>query len=292
MNILSFDIEEWVLEKDFFGNKDSKYKEYDRLLGEILDKLDECQLKGTFFCVGRMATEFPHAVKLIADRGHDVGCHSNKHVWLTKLTREEAMEDTRIAVDALEQCCGQKILSYRAPAFSVGDKNKWVLEVLAECGIERDASIFPVARDFGGFEKFGQKMPSVIKYNGIRMKEFPICTVDVLGKEIAYSGGGYFRFFPLSFVEKEMNRTDYSMTYFHLGDLNPVIEGVMSPELFETYFQEKGSVMDRYMRYLKTNLGVKSSKKKLFRLLDVMPFVDLGQADNEIDWNNVPVIEL
>ena len=124
------------------------------------------------------------------------------------------------------------------------------------------------------------------------MKEFPICTVDVLGKEIAYSGGGYFRFFPLSFVEKEMNRTDYSMTYFHLGDLNPVIEGVMSPELFETYFQEKGSVMDRYMRYLKTNLGVKSSKKKLFRLLDVMPFVDLGQADNEIDWNNVPVIEL
>ena len=148
MNILTFDIEEWYLEKAYFGAKESKYAEYDRLLDEILTKLDSAGLKGTFFCVGKMATDFPHVVLKIAEAGHEIGCHSNTHQWLNKMTYEQAMEDTHAAVDALEQCTGKKVKSYRAPAFSIGSNNKWAFEVLAANGISCDASVFPAVYQY------------------------------------------------------------------------------------------------------------------------------------------------
>ena len=142
MNILTFDIEEWYIEKEYGGDRTERYRQYDDYFARILGLLDRHGIKATFFCVGEMAIDFPNVVKQIAAKGHEVGCHSNTHQWLNKMTQQEALEDTRTAVDALEQCIGQKVTSYRAPAFSIGEKNKWAFEVLAECGIECDASIF------------------------------------------------------------------------------------------------------------------------------------------------------
>lgn len=292
MNILTFDIEEWFLEKAYFGAKASKYAEYDRLLDDILQKLDENGLKGTFFCVGRMGVDFPLIVRKIADAGHEVGCHSNSHQWLNKMTYEQMMDDTRVALDSLEQCVGKKITSYRAPAFSIGSNNKWAFEVLVANGIYRDASIFPLSRDFGGFPEFTKSEPTIIKYNGIEIHEFPIATTKVLGKEVAYSGGGYFRLFPYSFVEKKLRTEPYSMTYFHLGDLKPVISSVMSKVSYENYFGEPGTVIARYMRFLKTNLGVKGNREKLFRLLSRIDFVNLEQFEERFSWINAPVVLL
>ena len=65
MNILTFDIEEWYLEKKYFGNHADRYKEYDSYLDQILEKLDDKKIIGTFFCVGGMATDFPEIVKRI-----------------------------------------------------------------------------------------------------------------------------------------------------------------------------------------------------------------------------------
>ena len=292
MNILTFDIEEWYLEKAYFGARESKYAEYDCLLDEILAKLQEVGLKGTFFCVGKLASDFPAVVRKIHDAGHEVGCHSNTHQWLNKMTYEQAMEDTHAAVDALQQCIGNKVESYRAPAFSIGRENKWAFEVLAANGITRDASVFPVSRDFGGFPEFTKIEPTMVKYNGVEIHEYPIATTKIFGKEIAYSGGGYFRFFPYWYVEKEMKRATYSMTYFHLGDMNPVVSGVMSKADYEDYFGEEGSLKARYLRYLKFNLGVKGNKKKLFKLIKRLDFSNVAEAECRIDWNKAPIITL
>lgn len=292
MNLLTFDIEEWYLLKAYFGGEKNKYKEYDKLLEEILSKLDELKIKGTFFCVGKMATDFPAAVRKIADAGHEVGCHSNTHQWLNKMTYEHAREDTHSAVDALEQCIGKKIRSYRAPAFSIGRDNKWAFEVLAENGITCDASVFPASRDFGGFPEFTKIEPTVVKYKGIQMHEYPIVTAKIMGKDIAYSGGGYFRFFPYGFVEREMRMSPYSMTYFHLSDLLPVYSGVMTKEDYENYFNEPGTVKARYIRYFKSNIGVGGNQKKLFKLFGKMSFNNISEAEKIIDWTKAPVINL
>ena len=287
MNLLTFDIEEW-----YCYNRAELYPEFDRYLDTILAKLEERQMKATFFCVGEMGRLFPDVIRKIHTQGHEVGCHSNIHTWLNKMSESECREDTHRAVDSLEQCIGEKVKSYRAPAFSIGESNKWAFEILAENGIERDASVFPAARDFGGFQGFGSKTPCTIKYNGVSIKEFPICTAKVMGKEMAYSGGGYFRFFPLGFVEREMCKTSYAMGYFHIGDLLPESNGVMSRESYEAYFKEPGTLKARYMRYVKTNLGKKNALNKLMKLITDTEFMDLRRADETIDWSQAPIVRL
>lgn len=291
MNLLTFDIEEWFIEMQRNARME-KYAEFDRYLDTILNKLDERQLKATFFCVGEMGRLFPEVIRKIQNRGQEVGCHSNIHTWLNKMTEAECREDTHRAVDSLEQCVGEKIISYRAPAFSIGESNKWAFEVLAENGIEKDASVYPAARDFGGFPHFGQKTPCIVEYKGIRIKEFPVCTTKVLGKEMAYSGGGFFRFFPLSFVVKEMKKDPYTMCYFHIEDLVPESTKVKTKEEYEAYYKEPGTLKARYARYLKANLGKKNAFSKMMQLIDEMDFVNLQQTDSEIDWNASIVVKL
>lgn len=290
MNILTFDIEEWYLEKKYWGDRDSKYKEFDGLLDRILSKLDDRGFKCTFFCVGGMATEFPEVVRKIAACDHEIGCHSFKHVWLNTMTESEFAEDTRAAIDALEQCIGRKVVSYRAPAFSIGKENKSAFETLAKSGIRRDASIFPANRGLGGFTEFGEKRPTMVFYGSTRIKEFPICTTKLFGKEVAYSGGGFFRFFPLNFVKKEMGRSDYTMTYFHIDDLVPESGLFLSKSEYEQYYKEPGTLKNRCIRYVKTNLGKKGAFEKLLKLIDTEEFVNLAQADNMIDWEQAPSV--
>lgn len=287
MNLLTFDIEEWYCTKH-----KERYPVFDQYLDAILNKLDERKMKATFFCVGEMGRLFPDVIRKIQMHSHEIGCHSNIHTWLNKMTEADCRKDTHCAVDSLEQCIGEKVISYRAPAFSIGENNKWAFGILAENGIERDASIFPAARDFGGFKDFGQKEPCFVEYDGIKIKEFPICTTKILGKEMAYSGGGYFRFFPLSFVKKEMGKTAYSMCYFHIGDLIPETSGVMSKEAYEAYFKEPGTLKARYARYLKSNFGKKNAFEKMMKLIDTIDFINLQQADIFLDWEVAPVVTL
>lgn len=292
MNILTFDIEEWYIEKVYAGGRTEMYRQYYGYLDQILDLLERKGIKATFFCVGRLATDFPNVVKQIATKGHEVGCHSNTHQWLNKMTPKEVLEDTRMAVEALEQLIGQKVVSYRAPAFSIGEKNKWTFEVLAECGIECDASIFPAARDFGGFPQFKEHVPTLVNYQGITIKEFPIPTTQLLGKELAYSGGGYFRFFPLWFIINQMKKSDYNMCYFHIGDLLPRPKKPMTKEEYEEYFREPGTFLNRYKRYLKASLGRNAIFEKMDKLISSNHFIGLKEANEKINWDNVPRIRL
>ena len=77
MKILSFDIEEWYIEKKFRGDRKEQYQKLDYYLKEILDLLDEQQIKATFMCVGELAHSFPYVIKNIIAHGHEIGCHSN-----------------------------------------------------------------------------------------------------------------------------------------------------------------------------------------------------------------------
>lgn len=290
MNILTFDTEEWYIESTRLA-RTKKYAGYDKYLDQILAKLDERGLKATFFCVGKMVEHFPQVIRKIHEHGHEIGCHSNVHTWLNKMSEQECREDTHIAVDSLEQCIGQKVVSYRAPAFSIGEDNLWAFEVLAENGITRDASVFPTNRDLGGFPHFGHQEPTRITYKGIELKEFPIALTKVLGKKIAYSGGGYFRILPWGFVKRQMTNSNYNMAYFHIEDILPENAEMKSSKEYEAYYKESGTLIDRYVRYLKVNLGKKGAMTKLMKLIDLENFINLAQADEIIDWEKTPIVK-
>lgn len=291
MNILTFDIEEWYLESVKL-NRLERYKQLDETFARVLDDLDRHGMKGTFFCVGQLAVTHPHVIREIVARRHEVGCHSNIHTWLDKMTPEELRKDTTEALKALEDVSGQKVVSYRAPAFSITPRNKWAVNVLAECGIMTDASIFPTNRDFGGYKGFHKDTPCVIRHERATLKEFPISLTSVVGKQIAYSGGGYFRLMPLWFVNKTIKQRDYNICYFHLADLIPTHNKLMTKQAYEEYFKESGTLKNRLMRYVKSNAGRGDVIGKLERLLSDNKFVNVQEAESFIDWSKTETIEL
>ena len=292
MNILTFDIEEWYLEKILHGGRAFKYQIYDETFGKLMDELDRHDIKATFFCVGQLAKEFPEVVRTIASKGHEVGCHSNEHTWLNKMTEQDLILDTKEAVKALEDVSGQKVISYRAPAFSITPNNKWAVNVLAECGIKNDASIFPTSRDFGGYKDFPQDIPCFICNEGSTLKEYPISLSSVLGKTMAYSGGGYFRLLPYWLVNRTIRKKEYNMCYFHLNDLINQKIPFKSKAEYEEYFKEPGTLKNRLIRYAKSNIGNGNAYGKLTNLFASNEFNSIKEADSLIDWNHVKTVDL
>jgi len=283
MNILTFDIEDWwVYDHYALGNASDYLPRLDSYLSEILDLLDTRNFKATFFCLGLVALHYPEVIKKIASRGHHIGCHSYSHRFLGDLNPKEFAADTKLAIDCLEDIIGTKVNSYRAPAFSITEDKKWAFEILAENGIEYDCSIYPSTRSFGGFPNFNQKVPSIINYQGIQIKEFPISTISILGKEIAYSGGGYFRLFPYHKIHSIINNSDYVMTYFHIKDFDRLQKRKLNS------FQGESAVI----RYLKDYYGLKNNFLKFSKLLSEFEFVSVKQAEENINWKIAPVVNI
>lgn len=292
MNILTFDIEEWAIAKEGGYGTPEKYAEYDAFLDVVLTSLDSMGVKATFFCTGQMAEHFPSVVRKIQSHGHEIGCHSDRHTWMNKMDYKDAADDTRKAIDALELCVGEKIMSYRAPAFSIGESNKWMFEILASNGIACDASIFPSARDLGGFPGFPCHEPCLIEYNGVQIKEFPICMASLFGRDVAYSGGGYFRLFPYWFIKSHIQKGEYSMCYFHIYDLLPDKRAIKSREEYESYFMEPGTLKNRYLRYFKSNIGKINAWNKLERLIKKVHFASIYQFVCAVDVKELPIVQL
>lgn len=279
MNILTFDIEDWYCHDVESGNK-----EWDKLecriyegVDRILDSLAERNLKGTFFIVGWLAERHPTAIRKIADAGHQIGCHTYQHELLTNFDKKALFEDTRKAKLLIEDAIGKEINAFRAPAFSITRDNLFAFEVLGELGFKIDCSIFPTTRDFGGMPDYGASEPRIIDYQGYQFKEFPINPAKILGKDIVFSGGGYFRLFPYSMIRYFTKKQNYTMSYFHPSDFDPD-----QPNMTHLSYRQR----------IKNRIGLNGAFNKYIKYLDEFEFINLATAIEQIDWSLIPVIKL
>ena len=282
MNILTFDIEEWF---HILDNKSTKtvneWINYETRIYRNMDKifkiLDDNNLKATFFIVGWIAKKYPKIIKKIDENGYQIGSHTYLHQLMYEQSPSEIDFDIKKSISVLEDLTGKKVTSFRAPGFSITEKNKWVFEILAENGISHDCSIFPASRAHGGFSSYGAAKPSLIKINGKFIKEFPVNANSILGKSFIFSGGGYFRFFPYYFIKKWTRKTEYIMSYFHPRDFDPNQPVIRELPLY---------------RKFKSYVGLKNCYSKLENWIQDFNFIDLRTADNCIDWDNAPIIRL
>ena len=275
MNILTFDIEEWVVYQQYpKGGKDFYLPILDEYLDKLLSLLKAKDVTAAFFCLGKLAEEYPYVIRKIVDHGHEIGCHSYEHKFVTQMTREEFYNDTLKAKKILEDTSGQKIIAYRAPSFSFTESNLWVFNVLAELGFEYDCSIFPSSRSFGGFPSFPSNGPAIIDVNGYKIKELPVNISKFFWLSIPFSGGGYFRLVPYWLISSELKNNDYVMSYFHIRDFDAKQKQVKS------------------LRYFKSYYGIKSAFNKLSRYINENDFVSLYSASDRINWSNVEIFDL
>ena len=282
MKILTFDIEEWFHILDNKKTKSvSEWNKFDSRIRIGMDLIYDILLKteksATFFVVGWMAEKYPEIIREISDRGFEIGSHTHLHQLVYDQDQKTFYNDVEKSIKTLEDCIGKKVTSFRAPGFSITENNKWAFEVLHELGIKKDSSVFPASRAHGGMPSYNVSIPSIIEYNGVKIKEFPINTHTILGKPFIFSGGGYFRLLPYKTIEKWTLQSNYVMTYFHPRDFDseqPIVPGLSLQRRFKSY------------------VGIKNCKPKLEKLLNGFDFIDLNQADQSIIWDQVPVIKL
>ena len=60
---------------------------------DLLDTLDEYEVKTTFFLVGSWVKKYPESVKKIAEKGHDVGNHSSTHAHMPALSADKMKKE-------------------------------------------------------------------------------------------------------------------------------------------------------------------------------------------------------
>lgn len=278
MNILTFDIEEWYTYSQYPKGGEIYYKPIiDNYLDILLDKLDENNNQATFFCLGIIARENKEIIKKIFNRGHEIGCHSDTHKFITNMTPKSFTEETHKAIDSLEQLIGEKVEYYRAPAFSITEKTKWALKILLEEGITIDSSIFPSNRNFGGFKSFDETTPVVLKIDNHELLEFPMNYANIIGKRVMYSGGGYFRLLPYKIIKSLMKKSNYNMAYFHIKDFD---------------YKQKTIYPFISLKYFYSYYGINSSFEKFNSLINDFQFISLGQAIKQIDWSKQSKITL
>ncbi len=282
MKILTFDIEEWFHILDNKSTKtETNWNKYEERINQNMDKIFQFlkinNLKATFFVVGWIAEKYPHIVKKIDSLNFEIGSHTYYHQLMYEQSRKEISEDLIKSIDIIEQITGKKVQYFRAPGFSITEKNKWAFEVLINNGITHDCSVFPASRAHGGIPSYKLAIPSRLIYNGLELKEFPINTTKLLFNDWIYSGGGYFRLTPYNLIKYWSSKSDYIMTYFHPRDFDP--DQPMIKELSN-------------FRKFKSYVGLKSSMKKLNRWVNDFEFIDIKKADETINWKKVPVVKL
>lgn len=192
-------------------------------IDKSLQILSDQNVKATFFTLGWVAERYPQIVTKIVDNGHELASHGYGHQRISDLSRSEFKTDLVKAKNILEDISGQPIIGYRAPSYSIGQKNIWALAVLAETGHQYSSSIYPIMHDHYGYPeaprfKFRDEKTGLI--------EIPITTVKILNRLYPAGGGGFFRFYPYALSKWMINRVNKmdkqsTVFYLHPWELDP-----------------------------------------------------------------------
>lgn len=101
------------------------------VLPRMLEIFDKNNITITFFVGGSWAEKYPDLLKLIYEKGHEIGNHGYKHLNHKNLTLEQNKEEITKAEKAIE-----KVLKIKTKLFAppYGEYNKQTLEAAKELG--------------------------------------------------------------------------------------------------------------------------------------------------------------
>lgn len=98
---------------------------------ELLQVLENNNVKATFFLCGTWVDKYPEEVKKIHSKGHEIGNHSNTHPHVTKISLEENKKEIMSVHNKVKELIGKDIDLYRPP---FGEYNDTVLQAAKELG--------------------------------------------------------------------------------------------------------------------------------------------------------------
>ncbi|MGH6612432.1 MAG: XrtA system polysaccharide deacetylase [Burkholderiaceae bacterium] len=226
-NALTIDVEDYFQVSAFAPHIersawDSTPCRIERNIDRILAMLSERGAKATFFTLGWLAQRYPRIVRDISAQGHEVASHGHAHLRASEQSPDEFDNDIRAAKHRLEDTAGKAVLGYRAPSFSIGQRNLWAFDRIAAAGYRYSSSVYPVQHDHYGWPS-APRFP----FKAIEgLLEIPVSTARVFGRNLPAGGGGYFRLAPYAVSRWAINRVNKvdgqpAIFYFHPWEIDP-----------------------------------------------------------------------
>ncbi|WP_420911615.1 XrtA system polysaccharide deacetylase [Aurantiacibacter luteus] len=229
VNGLSVDVEDWfqvgafedVIERDQWGALDDRVE---RNVNAILDLFDEAGASATFFTLGWVAERHGGLLREIAARGHEVASHGWDHERVFRMDRASFGADIERTRKTIEDCCGVRVIGYRAPSFSIDQRTPWAFQELAAQGYLYSSSVAPVAHDHYGWAEAPRFAFNPLPWHDL--VELPVTTAEFRGRRLAAGGGGFFRVLPYAFSRwaiRQVNRSEGrpAIFYFHPWEIDP-----------------------------------------------------------------------
>ena len=235
VNALTIDVEDYFQVSAFAAHIprsswDSLPCRVERNIDRILLLLADADVRATFFTLGWIAERYPEMIRRIVDGGHELASHGYEHFRATEQGYGQFLADIRLAKAVLEDNSGGQVKGYRAPSFSVGARNRWAFEAIAEAGYRYSSSVYPIRHDHYGMPDAPRFAHEVFK----GLLELPITTVRMLRSNWPAGGGGYFRLLPYSVSRWSIRRVNAidrqpALFYFHPWELDPDQPRVKGP---------------------------------------------------------------
>lgn len=228
VNAFTVDVEDYFQVEAFAGvisraDWDSMPSRVERNTDRMLDLLGNSGARATFFTLGWVAQRHPELIRRIVQDGHELASHGFQHIRADLQSRGEFRDDVRATKKLLEDLGGVAVRGYRAPTFSIGARNWWAFDVLAEEGFAYSSSIYPIAHDLYGMHTAPR---SPFTPSKAAILEIPMTTVRVFGRNLPCSGGGYFRLIPYPTFRWMMRRANAQTNlpcifYCHPWEIDP-----------------------------------------------------------------------
>lgn len=261
VNAMTCDVEDYFQVQAFFDHIDrndwpSRESRVERNTDRVLALFDTAGVKGTFFTLGWVAERYPQVVRRIVAGGHELASHGMAHFRADAQTPDAFRADVSRSKRLLEDVGGVPVQGYRAASFSIGARNLWAFEALAEAGYAYSSSVYPVKHDIYGMPEAPRAPFRPEGGNGLL--EVPISTVSLFGRNLPCGGGGYFRLLPYGYSRwaiDRVNRTEGRPTtfYFHPWEVDPdqpVTPGIGLKTRIRHY-TNLGRMADRLARVLR-----------------------------------------
>lgn len=201
VNALTVDVEDWhqLAHRWVSGQSVPPSRQVVKNTHQILDILDEHNVRATFFVLGMVAERFPELVRRIHAEGHEVATHGYAHRRVHDMGPEAFGADLRRSIRILEAITQEPVWGHRAAHFSIEHRMLWAWETIVAAGLRYDSSIFPI-RYPGRGEPKAPRHPYKIHTPTGTVVEFPLATASLLGQNLPIAGGSYLRLVPAGLV--------------------------------------------------------------------------------------------
>ena len=251
-NAFTVDLEDWYQGLEIEATEWGRFEDRIHIGTErLLDLLAAARVNATFFVLGHVAEHHPDLVRSIHAAGHEIGTHGYAHQFVYQLGREAFKQDLILSLEHLDRAVGASVAGHRAPFFSITAAADWAFDVLAECGLTYDSSVFPVRNYRYGIPD-APRWPFEVRDG---LTELPLSTLCAAGRKIPLGGGAYFRIFPYAVTRYGLRQINASgnaaIFYIHPWELDPAHPRIDLPRrIGVTHYWNLGASEDRLRRLL------------------------------------------